>query len=105
VNYMSRLIDADKLKDAIAKKYVNKSRQWYVEAIEAMNTVDEQPTVLLSCPKCHGTGEYGVPKFDDETYMPSMTEWENRPCEICHKTGKISIDDYEMLQSAIRGEK
>ena len=61
-----------------------------------------QDKILITCCKCHGKGVYGVPKFDDETLMPSMTEWEDRKCEVCHGTGKISLAFYEDLQRCVR---
>lgn len=99
---MSKLIDADKLKEAISEKTVETrktERNWYKNAFAMMELVDNQPSVLLSCPKCHGTGEYIVPMFD---YGEFPTRYEKRPCEICHKTGKLTVEDYEMLQEACR---
>lgn len=99
---MSKLIDADKVKEAISEKTVatrKTERNWYKNALEMMELVDNQPAVLLSCPKCHGTGEYIVPMFD---YGEFPTRYEKRPCEICHKTGKLTVEDYEMLQEACR---
>ena len=64
--------------------------------------LEEAKNPMITCCKCHGKGVYGVPKFDDETYMPSMTEWEDRPCEVCKGTGKISLAFYEDLQRGCR---
>ena len=97
---MSKLIDADKLKEEISERTVvtrKTERNWYKNAFEMMELVDNQPEVLLSCPKCHGIGEYIVPMFD---YGEFPTRYEKRPCEICHKTGKLTVEDYEMLQEA-----
>ena len=58
--------------------------------------------IMITCCKCHGKGVYGVSKFDYETLMPSMTEWEDRPCEVCKGTGKISLQFYEDLQKGCR---
>lgn len=99
---MSKLIDAEKLKAYIASKFVAKRKtkmHYYEDALEVMNMVDKQDEVLLSCPKCHGTGEYIVPMSD---YGEFPTRYEKRPCEICHKTGKLTVEDYEMLQEASR---
>ena len=58
--------------------------------------------IFISCPKCHGMGKYEVPMFDDETYMPSETEWESRHCELCYGTGKVTVEFYESIQKASR---
>ena len=61
-----------------------------------------QKEQLITCPKCHGKGTYEVPMFDDETFMPSKSEWEQRPCEVCHGTGKITLQFYEEVQRKCR---
>ena len=102
---MSKLIDAEKLKAYIASKFVAKRKtkmHYYEDALEIMEMVDKQDEVLLSCPKCHGAGAYDVPKFDDETYMPSETEWESRHCELCYGTGKVTLEFYEDIQKRCR---
>ena len=95
---MSKLIDADKLKESfnrILERFNTENP--HKEVI--MSVINTEPAVLLSCPKCHGTGEYIVPMFD---YGEFPTRYEKRPCEICHKTGKLTVEDYEMLQEACR---
>ena len=97
-----KLIDADKLKEAISEKVVatrKTERNWYKNAIGMMELVDNQPTVLLSCPKCHGKGTYKIPISVEEWYGGG---WETRPCELCHATGKVSIEFYESIQKASR---
>lgn len=99
---MSKLIDADKLKESIAEKYVGQRRtkkDWSEEALSVMETIDSQQEVMITCCKCHGKGEYIVPMFD---YGEFTTRYEKRPCEICHKTGNLTVEDYEMLQEACR---
>ena len=102
MNYMSKLIDADKLKESIAEKYVSKRRakkDWSEEALSVMETIDSQQEVMITCPKCHGKGTYYVPIFD---YGEFPTRYENRECEVCKGTGKITLEFYEELQRGCR---
>ena len=102
MNYMSKLIDADKLKERIAEKYVSKRRakkDWSEEALSVMETIDSQQEVMITCPKCHGKGTYYVPIFD---YGEFPTRYENRECEVCKGTGKITLEFYEELQRGCR---
>ena len=99
---MSKLIDADKLKESIAEKYVSKRRtkkDWSEEALSVMETIDSQQEVMITCPKCHGKGTYYVPIFD---YGEFPTRYENRECEVCKGTGKITLEFYEELQRGCR---
>ena len=99
---MSKLIDADKLKESIAEKYVSKRRakkDWSEEALSVMETIDSQQEVVITCCKCHGKGSYYVPIFD---YGEFPTRYENRECELCKGTGKISLTFYEDLQKGCR---
>lgn len=101
---MSKPIDADKLKEAISEKTVTTrktERNWYKNAVEMMELVDNQPEVLLSCPKCHGAGEYkAFVKYNDRIFWES----EQRKCLICNGTGKVSIEAYEDYQEKCRGK-
>ena len=103
---MSKLIDADKLKEALAEEFVHlrKSvlpcewKNWDKNALLAMKTVDNQPSILISCPKCHGKGVYDVPAFDGDElkgYNPSL-------CGICGGVGKITVEHYEEYQERCR---
>lgn len=95
---MSKLIDADKLKEAIFEKTVTTrktERNWYKNALEMMELVDNQPAVLLSCPKCHGKGVYDVAVYNESG---EMIGWNPKLCELCKGTGKITLEFYEDLQ-------
>lgn len=55
----------------------------------------------VTCPKCHGKGTYTIPFYDDDV----LVDWQEEDCEICDKTGKITLDYYEYLQGKMRGEE
>lgn len=61
--------------------------------------LDDEQTMITCC-KCHGAGKYGVPIIDENG------EWKHkyriRECELCHGTGKITLDFYEDLQRCVR---
>ena len=100
---MSKLIDADKLKEAISEKTVETrktERNWYKNAFAMMELVDNQPSALLSCPKCHGKGVYDVPYHFDDGW--DFDDCETHKCLICKGTGKISIEAYEEYQEECR---
>ena len=100
---MSKLIDADKLKESIAEKYVSKRRakkDWSEEALSVMETIDSQQEVMITCMKCHGEGTYRVPILDDNGEWGY--KWESCKCEVCNGTGKISLQFYEDLQRGCR---
>ena len=97
-----KLIDAEKLKAYIASKFVAKRKtkmHYYEDALEVMNMVDKQDEVLLSCPKCHGTGKVEMPIYHIKT---EGYTYENRECGMCNGTGKITVDEYEDYQKASR---
>ena len=99
---MSKLIDADKLKESIAKKYVGQRRtkkDWSEEALSVMETIDSQQEVMITCPKCHEIGRYEVPVCGEggEFYR-----YEPNLCELCHGTGKVTLEFYEDLQKRCR---
>ena len=99
---MSKLIDADKVKEAISEKTVatrKTERNWYKNALEMMELVDNQPAVLLSCPKCHGKGVYDVAVYSESS---EIIGWNPTLCEVCKGTGKISLQFYEDLQRGCR---
>ena len=100
---MSSYIDADKLKESIAEKYVSKRRtkkDWSEEALSVMEIIDSQPDVMITCMKCHGAGTYRVPIIDDNGEWTD--EWEICKCEVCKGTGKITLEFYEKLQKGCR---
>lgn len=99
---MSKLIDADKVKEAISEKTVatrKTERNWYKNALEMMELVDNQPAVLLSCPKCHGKGVYDVAVYNESG---EIIGWNPTLCELCKGTGKISLQFYEDIQKGCR---
>ena len=100
-----KLIDADKLKENIAKIYTAQRRtkkDWTEEALQAMNMVDEQDEVLLSCPKCHGAKEYIIPMIDRRDWDIADECEEPHKCLICKGTGKVTIKAYEEYQERCR---
>ena len=107
---MSKLIDADKLKEALAEEFVHlrKSvlpcewKNWDKNALLAMETVDNQPSILISCPKCHGKGEYEVAHYEDDELLDCVEIWESRHCELCYGTGKVTVEFYESIQKRCR---
>jgi len=99
---MSKLIDADKLKASVAEKYVRQrktKKEWFEESLSIMQAIDSQPEVMITCCKCHGKGSFDVPIFD---YGEFPTRYENRECEVCNGTGKITLKFYEKLQKRYR---
>ena len=99
---MSKLIDAEKLKAYIASKFVAKRKtkmHYYEDALEVMNMVDKQDEVLLSCPKCHGSGKYNaLVEYEDGEGL----RYEPRKCLLCNGTGKMTIEFYEEIQKGCR---
>lgn len=75
MSYMSKLIDADRLKDYGI-------------------------TILLSCPKCHGTGKH----YFSNGYNPSDIRFAmlEEDCYECRGTGKVTVGRYEEIQKAGR---
>jgi len=61
---------------------------------------EEQKEILITCCKCHGQGSYIVPRY--ENFDINKDEWEKRECELCHGTGKITLEFYEKLQKGCR---
>ena len=99
-----KLIDADKLKESfnsILEKFNTENP--HKEII--MSVINTEPQVLLSCPKCHGKGEYKVPIFEDDCLLDCVETWETRRCELCNGIGKMTIEFYEMIQSHAREMK
>ena len=100
---MSKLIDADKLKESIAEKYVGQRRtkkEWLEESLSIMETIDSQPEVMITCCKCHGKGK--LPCVRNVWGNDMLDEWEQDKCEVCHGTGKITLEFYEELQRGCR---
>ena len=55
---------------------------------------------MITCCKCHGKGKYEAYEWDEEikcVKYPKTAE-----CELCHGTGKISLQFYEDLQKGCR---
>ena len=99
---MSKLIDADQLKESIAEKYVSQRRtkkDWSEEALSVMETIDSQHEVMITCPKCHGKGVYDVAAYNESG---EIIGWNPTLCEVCKGTGKISLQFYEDLQRGCR---
>ena len=93
-----KLIDADKLKESfnsILERFNTENP--HKEVIMAV--INTEPAVLLSCPKCHGKGEYDVYEYDENDMLDSIS---TNKCELCNGTGKMSIEFYEEIQKASR---
>lgn len=102
-----KIVNAYKTKERIAKKFVsmhkNPPTTWDKNAEFAMDMVDEEPEVLLSCPYCNGTGK----TYELIVTNQSNTEiiFEKKDCNLCQGTGKITIDRYETYQKKLRDLK
>ena len=59
-----------------------------------------QDKIMITCCKCHGEGTFRVPTLDENGAWGY--EWETRKCELCHGTGKITLEFYEELQRGCR---
>ena len=67
--------------------------------------LEEAKKPMITCCKCHGKGTYDVPSGETvwgEDGFYEKTEWESRRCEVCHGTGKITLEFYEKLQKGCR---
>ena len=99
-----KIVDAYKLKEKIARKFVslhkNPPMTWDKNAELAMDVVDEQPEVLITCPKCNGTGN----TYELKIKNPPGTEanFGKKNCTLCNTTGKITMDCYEQYQKELR---
>ena len=80
----------NKSQDELRELVNPKTRKLIEEAVQKQ---------LISCPKCHGKGEYKVPISTDEWYGGG---WESRHCELCYGTGKVTVEFYESIQKASR---
>ena len=94
---MSKLIDSEELKAEITALFGGKILEGAL-----LDFIDDLEPILLSCPKCHGVGKYKVPIYEDDCLLDCVETWENRRCELCNGTGKMSIEFYEMIQSHTR---
>ena len=71
------------------------------EVVEKWNARETQ---LITCCKCHGKGTYKVPIYDDMRGIFDIDYWQKNECELCHGTGKITLQFYEEIQRKARGE-
>ena len=53
----------------------------------------------ISCPKCHGEGEYYVPTND---IREATFNFQPKKCLICKGIGKVTVDAYEDYQERCR---
>ena len=98
-----KLIDADRMKMQLNNATVLGNFREPFPLKFVLEFVDCLPEVLLSCPKCHGSGTYLVPRYEDDELLDCVETWESRRCELCNGTGKMTIEFYEMIQSHARG--
>ena len=64
----------------------------------ALVAVEEIGGLEITCCKCHGKGIYIVPRYEDDC----VVDWVDESCELCHGTGKITLEFYELLQRGCR---
>ena len=55
--------------------------------------------IVITCCKCHGKGVYDVAVYSDSC---EFIGWNPTLCELCHGTGKITLEFYEKLQKGCR---
>lgn len=98
---MSKLIDADKLKDDIkCLKFILKEDEWDEDdEMAILATINSQHEVKITCCKCHGKGVYDVAVYNESG---KMIGWNPTLCEVCKGTGKITLEFYEELQRGCR---
>ena len=61
----------------------------------------EKQNLMITSPKCHGKGVSDVPAYDGDElkgYNPTL-------CNLCHGTGKVTVDTYEWLQAEFLSNK
>ena len=58
-----------------------------------------QDKIMITCCKCHGKGVYDVAVYNEPG---EIIGWNPTLCELCHGTGKISLQFYEDLQRGCR---
>ena len=59
----------------------------------------EEQNQMITCCKCHGKGVYDVAVYNESG---EIIGWNPTLCELCHGTGKISLQFYEDLQKGCR---
>ena len=59
-----------------------------------------QDKIMITCCKCHGKGEYEAYEWDEE--IKCIKYPKTAECELCHGTGKISLQFYEDIQKGCR---
>ena len=65
-----------------------------------MSCMSKNDDIVITCCKCHGNGKYEAYEWDEEikcVKYPKTAE-----CELCHGTGKITLELYEKLQKGCR---
>ena len=100
-----KLIDADRMKMQLNNATVLGNFKEPFSLKFVLEFVDCLPEALISCPKCHGKGEYEVAHYEDDELLDCVEIWESRHCELCYGTGKVSVEFYEMIQEKSRGKK
>ena len=70
----------------------------YIDNLKQL--LEEAKNPMITCCKCHGKGTYDAYEWDEEikcVKYPKTAE-----CEVCHGTGKITLEFYEELQRGCR---
>jgi DnaJ-class molecular chaperone len=69
----------------------------YIDKLK--QALEEAKNPMITCPKCHGKGEYEIPIWG-EGY--ENCGYETHKCELCYGTGKVTLEFYEDLQRGCR---
>ena len=68
----------------------------------ALLNVEGISELEISCPKCHGTGEYNYDFLETDENGKFLHN--DNKCDVCYGTGKVTVEFYEDIQKASRGE-
>lgn len=89
------------MSDKELKEFVNKPKaQREAEFLEARTLKYADEPQLISCPKCHGTGEYNYDFLETDENGKFLHN--DNKCDVCYGTGKVTLEFYEDLQRGCR---
>ena len=72
----------------------------YIDRLK--QALEEAKNPMITCPKCHGEGEYEVAHYEDDELLDCVEIWESKHCELCYGTGKVTLEFYEDIQKRCR---